>query len=141
MDDLLLVDLIPCVQSSWHLILSELMRTFCIRNRLLTALKFFQKHLRDNGSNRGVLDRVEDLDVWQDRLGIFMQELRELFFLNAYIGDAGNTPLVDDGTPPGRGHGRYPRECRLCTLAVLHPGVPVMWHSHIRRTGPPQLKL
>ena len=24
------------------------------------------------------------------------------FFLNSYFGDAGNTPLVDDGTPLGR---------------------------------------
>ena len=37
---------------------------------------------------------------------------------------------------PGRGHGRYTRECQLCTLAVLHPGVLVMWHSHIRDLSP-----
>ena len=54
------------------------------------------------------------------------------FFLNSHIGDAGNTPLVGDGTSFGRGHGRYPNECRLGALAVLHPGVPVMWHTHIR---------
>ena len=36
---------------------------------------------------------------------------------------------------PGRDYGRYPRECRLFTLGVLHPGVPVMWQTHI-----PQLK-
>ena len=53
-----------------------------------------------------------------------------------YIGDAGNTPLVDDGTPPGRDHSRYPRECRLKTLAVLHPGVPVMWHTRIGDLSP-----
>ena len=43
---------------------------------------------------------------------------------------------VGDGTSLGRGHGRYPNECRLCTLAVLHPGVPVMWHTHIRDLSP-----
>ena len=53
-----------------------------------------------------------------------------------YIGDARNTPLVDDGTSLGRDHSRYPKECRLCTLAVLHPGVPVMWHTHIRDLSP-----
>ena len=26
----------------------------------------------------------------------------------------------------GRDYSRYPRECWLCTLGVLHPGVPVM---------------
>ena len=59
-----------------------------------------------------------------------------MFFLNFYIGDARNTPLVGDGTPLGRDHNRYPRERRLCTLAVLHPGVPVMWHTHIRDLSP-----
>ena len=134
----LLVDLIPCAQSSWHLMLSKLMRMFCIRNRLLTVLKFFQQRLRDNGSNRGVSDRVEDLDVWPDRLGIFMlgKSCGKIFFVNSYIGDAGNTPLVDDGTLLGRGHSRYSRECWLCTLAVLHPGVTVMWHTHIRDLSP-----
>ena len=44
--------------------------------------------------------------------------LREhVFFLNSYIGDAGNTPLVGDGTPLGRDNSRYPRECQLYTLA------------------------
>ena len=37
-----------------------------------------------------------------------------------YVGDAGNTS--------GRDRGRYPRECWLSTLGVLHPGVPVMWY-------------
>ena len=32
----------------------------------------------------------------------------------------------------GRDCGRYSRECWLSTLGVLHPGVPVMWHAHIR---------
>ena len=59
-----------------------------------------------------------------------------LFFLNLYFGDAGNTPLVGDGTPLGLDHSRYSKECRLCTLAVLHPGVPVMWHTHIRDLSP-----
>ena len=36
----------------------------------------------------------------------------------------------------GRDHSRYPKECRLCTLAVLHPGVPVMWQTHIRDLSP-----
>ena len=39
----------------------------------------------------------------------------------------------------GRDRGRYPRECWLSTLGVLHPGVPVMWYAHIR-TCLPQLK-
>ena len=105
----------PLCAKFWHLMLSELMRMFCIRNRLLTALKFFQKRLRDNGSNRGVLDRVEDLDVWQDRLGIFtlVKSCGNFFFLNSYIGDAGNNPLVDDGTHLGRDHNRYSRDCLL----------------------------
>ena len=34
--------------------------------------------------------------------------------------------------PSGRDCGRYPRECWLSTLGVLHPGVPVMWYGHIR---------
>ena len=32
----------------------------------------------------------------------------------------------------GRDCGRYPRECWLSTLGVLHPGVIVMWYGHIR---------
>ena len=39
--------------------------------------------------------------------------------LEFYVGDAGNTP--SEG---------------LSTLAVLHPGVPVMWHTHIRDLSP-----
>ena len=58
------------------------------------------------------------------------------FFLKFYVGDAGKTPLVDVGTSLGRGYGRYPNECRLRTLAVLHPGVPVMWQTHIRDLSP-----
>ena len=36
----------------------------------------------------------------------------------------------------GRDRGRYPRECWLSTLGVLHPGVPVMWYAHIRDLSP-----
>ena len=36
----------------------------------------------------------------------------------------------------GRDRGRYPRECWLSTLGVLHPGVPVMWYGHIRDLSP-----
>ena len=36
----------------------------------------------------------------------------------------------------GRDCGRYPRECWLSTLGVLHPGVPVMWYGHIRDLFP-----
>ena len=36
----------------------------------------------------------------------------------------------------GRDRGRYPRECWLSTLGVLHPGVPVMWYGHIRDLFP-----
>ena len=36
----------------------------------------------------------------------------------------------------GRDCGRYPRECWLSTLGVLHPGVPVMWRGHIRDLSP-----
>ena len=36
----------------------------------------------------------------------------------------------------GRDRGRYPRECWLSTLGVLHPGVPVMWYCHIRDLFP-----
>ena len=61
---------------------------------------------------------------------------RVVIFLNFYVGDAENTPLVDVGTSLGRGYGRYPNECRLRTLAVLHPGVPVVWHTHIRDLSP-----
>ena len=32
--------------------------------------------------------------------------------------------------------GRYPRECWLSTLGVLHPDVPVMWYAHIRDLSP-----
>ena len=46
-----------------------------------------------------MVDRVEDLDVWQDRLGIFMlTRVAGTFFLNSHIGDAGNNSLVDAGT-------------------------------------------
>ena len=56
----------------------------------------------NNGSNKSVVDRVEDLDVWQDRLGIFMLTRDAgTFFLNSYIGDAENTSLVDAATPLG----------------------------------------
>ena len=37
---------------------------------------------------------------------------------------------------PGRDRGRYPRECWLSTLGVLHPGVPVRWYGHIRDLSP-----
>ena len=37
---------------------------------------------------------------------------------------------------PGRDDRRYTRECWLCTLGVLHPGVPVMWQTHIRDLSP-----
>ena len=43
---------------------------------------------------------------------------------------------MDDDTPLGRDHSRHPKECRLSTLAVLHPGVPVMWQTHIRDLSP-----
>ena len=43
---------------------------------------------------------------------------------------------MDAGTPLGRDRGRYPRECWLSTLGVLHPGVPVMWYGHIRDLSP-----
>ena len=36
----------------------------------------------------------------------------------------------------GRDYGRYPRECWLSALGVLHPGVPVMWYAHIRDLFP-----
>ena len=42
---------------------------------------------------------------------------------------------------PGRDYGRYPRECRLSALGVLHPGVPVMWQTHIRDLSPHSWKL
>ena len=48
----------------------------------------------------------------------------------------GTLRLVGDGTLIGRGHDRYPNECRMGALAVLHPGVPVMWHTHIRDLFP-----
>ena len=38
--------------------------------------------------------------------------------------------------PSGRDCGRYPRECWLSTLGVLHPGVPVIWYDHIRDLSP-----
>ena len=55
------------------------------------------------------------------------------FFLNFYIGDAGNTPLVDAGTPLGRDHSRYPQRVpivyiggaaswRPCNVAYPHQG-------------------
>ena len=41
----------------------------------------------------------------------------------------------------GRDRGRYPRECWLSTLGVLHPGVPVMWYGHIRDMSPSAVRL
>ena len=79
------------------------------------ALKFFQQCLRDNGSNRSVLDRVEDLDVCKTDLGSSCwARVAGICFLNSYIGDAGNTSLVDAGTPLAR-----PRS--------LHQGVLVIY--------------
>ena len=69
------------------------------------------------------------------KLAVLTESSFFLIFL-FYIGDAGNTPIVDAGTPLGRDHSRYPREFRLYTLAVLHPGVPVKWHTHIRDLSP-----
>ena len=53
-----------------------------------------------------------------------------------YVGDAGNTSLVDAGTPLGVTAVVTPRECWLSTLGVLHPGVPAMWKAHIRDLSP-----
>ena len=36
----------------------------------------------------------------------------------------------------GPDRGRYPKECWLSTLGVLHPGVLVMWYGHIRDLSP-----
>ena len=42
-----------------------------------------------------------------------------------YVGDAGNTSLVDAGTALGATTVVTPGSaCRLSTLGVLHPGVP-----------------
>ena len=132
-----LINLIPCAQISWHSMLSKLMRMFCIRNRRLTSLKFFQQCLRDNGSNRGVLHRVEDLDVWQDRLGIFMlgKSCGNLFPEFLHWGCREHF-VSGCWHSFGRDCGRYPRECRLSALEVLRPGVPVMWKTHIRDLSP-----
>ena len=50
-----------------------------------------------------------------------------MFFLNFYIGDAGNTPLVDDGTLLGRDHSRYTigsaASWRPCNVAYPHQGL------------------
>ena len=54
-----------------------------------------------------------------------------------YVGDAGNTSLVDAGTPLGATAVVTPGSaCWLSTLGVLHPGVPVMWCDHIRDLFP-----
>ena len=37
---------------------------------------------------------------------------------------------------PGRDDSRYTKECWLCTLGALHPGVLVMWQTHIRDLSP-----
>ena len=58
------------------------------------------------------------------------------FFLNSYVGDAGNTSLVDAGTPLGATAVVTPRSASYLLLGVLHPGVPVMWHGHIRDLSP-----
>ena len=59
-----------------------------------------------------------------------------MFFLKFYVGDAGNTPLVDAGTPLGATAVVTPGSAGLSTLGVLHPGVPVIWQTHIRDLSP-----
>ena len=58
------------------------------------------------------------------------------FSSSFYVGDAGNTSLVDAGTPLGATAVVTPEECWLSTLGVLHPGVPVMWYAYIRDLFP-----
>ena len=82
-------------------------------------------------------------DDCADLLGThhFVSQLKQLCYTfqcthASYVGDAGNTPLVDAGTRSGRDYGRYSRECWLSALGVLHPGVTVMWYAHIRDLFP-----
>ena len=53
-----------------------------------------------------------------------------------YVGDAGNTSLVDAGTLLGATLVVTPDSAGLSALGVLHPDVPVMWHVHIRDLSP-----
>ena len=55
-------------------------------------------------------------------------------FLNSRIGDAGNTPLVDAGTPLGATVVVTPGSAGYLHRGVLHPGVPV--YAHIRDLSP-----
>ena len=49
-----------------------------------------------------------------------------------YDGDAGNTSLVDVGTPLGATAVVTPGGAGNLRWGVLHPGVPVLWYGHIR---------
>ena len=53
-----------------------------------------------------------------------------------YVGDAGNTSLVDAGTPLGATAVVTSGSAGYLLWGVLHPGVPVMWYGHIRDLFP-----
>ena len=56
----------------------------------------------------------------------------EGFVFFSYVGDAGNTSLVDAGTPLGATAVVTPGSAGYLLWKWLHPGVPVMWYGHIR---------
>ena len=43
---------------------------------------------------------------------------------------------MDAGTPLGATAVVTPGSAWLSTLGVLHPGVPAMWHAHVRDLSP-----
>ena len=60
----------------------------------------------------------------------------KLLFFTFLRWDAGNPPLVDVCTSLGCGYGRYPQWVPFEYVGVLHLGVPVLWHTHIRDLSP-----
>ena len=49
-----------------------------------------------------------------------------------YVGDAGNTSLVELAPLWARPRSLHQGVLVIYFVGVLHPGVPVMWYGHIR---------
>ena len=72
----------------------------------------------------------------EDPLGIFMLGKSVGFFLTFLRWGCREHFVSGCWHCLGRDCCRYPKECWLSTLGVLHPGVHVMWYGHIRDLFP-----
>ena len=113
--------------------------------RMMSANKFLRRHgdeaCKYDPRLHFVLEIIETLPwVSSDYLvAIFgpimiMSTMTRSCFRN--VGDAGNTSLVDAGTPLGATAVVTPGSAGYLLWGVLHPGVPVMWYGHIRDLFP-----